>query len=60
MQKQIERPVRRTERQRGNDDKQEVWPLSARQFMKLPVSGLLSAGKRLTFTRLSTPPDQAA
>ena len=60
MQKQIQRPVRRTETQRTNDDKQEVWPLSARQFMKLPVSGLLSAGKRLTFTRLSVPPDQAA
>ena len=60
MQKQIERPVRRTETRRANDEKQEVWPLSARQFMKFPVSGLLSAGKRLTFTRLSAPPDQAA
>ncbi len=60
MQQQIQRPIRRTEPQWPNDDKQEVWPLSARQFMKLPVSGLLSAGKRLTFTRLSAPTDQAA
>jgi hypothetical protein len=60
MQKQIERPIRRTETQKTNNGNQEVWPLSARQFMKLPVSGLLSAGKRLTFTRFSTPPDQAA
>ena len=58
MQKQIERPVRRTERQRGNDDQQEVWPLSARQFMNLPVSGLLSAGRRVTFTRLSASANQ--
>jgi len=49
MQKQIERPIRRTETQRADDEKQEVWPLSAREFMKLPVSGLISAGKRLTF-----------
>jgi hypothetical protein len=60
MQQQVQRPVRRTDTQRVSDDKQEIWPSSARQFMKLPVSGLLSAGKRLTFTRLSAPPDQAA
>ncbi|MCC2641331.1 MAG: hypothetical protein K0S45_1744 [Nitrospira sp.] len=60
MQQQIQRPLRRTETRRAGDDKQEVWPVSARQFMKLPVSGLLSAGKRLTFTRLSPLPDQAA
>ena len=59
MQKQIQRPIRRTETHKTNHDNQEVWPLSARQFMKLPVSGLLSAGKRLTFRRLA-PPDQAA
>ena len=59
MQKQIERPVRRTKTQKTNHGNQEVWPLSAREFMKLPVSGLLSAGKRLTFSRLA-PPDQAA
>ena len=59
MQQQLQRPIRRTETQRANDDKQEVWPLSVREFMKLPVSGLLSAGKRLTFTRL-VPSDQAA
>lgn len=60
MQQQVQRPVRRTETHRANDDKQEIWPSSARQFMKLPVSGLLSAGKRLTFIRLSAPPDRAA
>lgn len=60
MQQHIQRPVRRTESHRTNDSKQEIWPSSARQFMKLPVSGLLSAGKHLTFTRLSTPPDQTA
>ena len=59
MQKQVERPIRRTQTQTSNSETQEVWPLSARQFMKLPVSGLLSAGKRLTFARLSAPPDQA-
>jgi hypothetical protein len=59
MQQQIQRPVRRTETKRTEPDKQDVWPLTAREFMKLPVSGLLSAGKRLTFTRLA-PPDQAA
>ncbi|MBI4001515.1 MAG: hypothetical protein HY348_07005 [Nitrospira defluvii] len=60
MQKQIERPIRRTETQKTNNGNQEVWPLSAREFMKLPVSGLLPARKRLTFTRLNAPPDQAA
>ncbi|MEP7153672.1 MAG: hypothetical protein ABI856_18370 [Nitrospira sp.] len=60
MQKQIERPIRRTETHKTNHGNQEVWPLSARQFMKLPVSGLLSAGKRLTFSRIVAPPDQAA
>lgn len=60
MQKQIQRPVRRTETQRVHDEKQEVWPLSARQFMKLPAAGLLSPGKRLTFTRHNALPDQTA
>lgn len=59
MQQHIQRPIRRTETQRTDDDKQELWPLSARQFMKLPVSGLLTA-KRLTFSRLSAPADQSA
>lgn len=58
MKQQRQRPVRRTEEQRPTQDKEGVWPLSAREFMKLPVSGLLS-GKRIRFTRLS-PPDQAA
>ncbi|HMU30874.1 MAG: hypothetical protein KF854_10335 [Nitrospira sp.] len=59
MKQQIQRPVRRTEQQKPTQDKDGVWPLSAREFMKLPVSGLLSTGKRIRFTRL-TPPDQAA
>jgi hypothetical protein len=60
MQQQIQRPVRRTEPQTPTSANQEVWPQSARQFMKLPVSGLLSAGKRLSFTRLSAPLEQTA
>ncbi|MFZ1845124.1 MAG: hypothetical protein WAU40_18295 [Nitrospira sp.] len=59
MQKHIERPVHLSKTHRADERKQEVWPLSAREFMKLPVSGLMSAGKRLTFTRLA-PSDQAA
>lgn len=59
MQQQIQRPVRRTEQQQSVHEKADVWPLSAREFMKLPVSGLLVVGKRITFTRL-TPPDRAA
>ena len=59
MQQQIQRPVRRSEPQRPVPGKEDVWPLSAREFMKLPVSGLLAAGTRITLTRL-TPPDQAA
>ncbi len=60
MQKQIQHPIRRTEPQRNPAGSQEVWPLSAREFMKLPVTGLLTKRDRLTFTRLSAPPDQAA
>jgi len=59
MTQQIQRPVRRSEPQRTNREKDEVWPLSAREFMKLPVSGLLSTGRRVQFTRL-TSPGQAA
>ncbi len=59
MQQQIQRPVRRVEQQRTVPEKEDVWHLSAREFMKLPVSGLLAAGKRIKFTRLA-PPDQAA
>ena len=59
MQQQVQRPVRRTETQTSTNGHEEVWPQSARQFMKLPVSGLLWAGRRLSFTRLSTPSDQA-
>jgi hypothetical protein len=46
MQKQIQRPVRRTEPQRSSDDTDDVFPQSAREFMKIPVSGLLSAKRR--------------
>ena len=60
MQQQVQRPVQRTAIRRVNDDKHDLRPASARQFMKLPLSGLLTAGERLTFTRLTTPPDQAA
>ena len=49
MQKHIVRPVHRSKTHRADERKQEVWPLSAREFMKLPASGLLFAGKRLTF-----------
>lgn len=59
MQKQVQRPIRRVETQRVHADKHEVWPLSAREFMKVPVLGLLSAGKRLTFSRLA-PSDPTA
>ncbi len=60
MQKQIQRPIRRTETQRPSDNRQEIWPLSAREFMKLPAAGLLTKQARLTCTRLNTLPDQAA
>ena len=59
MQQHIQRPVRRTEPQQAAQDKDSVWPLSAREFMKLPVSALLSKGTRITFTRLA-PPNHAA
>ena len=59
MKQQVQRPVRRTAQPRPTQDKDGVWPLSAREFMKLPVSSLLSTGTRIQFTRL-TPPDQAA
>ena len=59
MQKHIERSVHLSKTHLADERKQEVWPLSAREFMKLPVSGLMSAGKRLTFTRFA-PSDQAA
>ena len=58
-QQQIQRLVRRTEQQRPTEDQDGVWPLSAREFMKLPVSSLLSREKRIRFTRL-TSSDQAA
>jgi len=57
MQKQIQRPVRRTETQRNDDNEELLWPLSAREFMKLPASGL-SAGRRPTFSRPGARPNQ--
>lgn len=59
MKQQVQRPVRRTAQPRPTQDNGAVWPLSAREFMKLPVSGVLSKETRIKFTRL-TPPDQAA
>ncbi len=59
MKQQMLRPVRRPEQQRPTQDKDGAWPLSAREFMKLPVSGLFTTGKRIRFTRL-TPSDHAA
>lgn len=59
MRKQLERPVHRSKSRRADDGKQEIWPLSAREFMKLPVSRLMSAGQQFGFTRF-TPSDQAA
>ena len=46
MQKHIERPVHLSKTHRADERKQEVWPLSAREFMKLPVSGLMSVTVR--------------
>lgn len=59
MKQQRQRPARRNNQQRLNQDKEEIWPLSAREFMKLPLSGLLSSRTQIRFTRL-TPSDQAA
>ena len=55
MQQQVHRPTRRAETQRAHANRHEVWPLSAREFMKLPVSGLLSGGNRLVFIRPAPP-----
>ena len=53
MRKQLESPVHRSKAQRADDGKQEIWPLSAREFMKLPVSRLMSAGQQLGFIRFT-------
>jgi hypothetical protein len=58
MQQQIQRPVRRSEQKRHSEEGQDVFPQSAREFMKIPVSGLLSA-KRLTYGRLDASGEQA-
>lgn len=57
MQQQIQQPISWKESAKPGDDTQDLWPQSAREFMKLPVSGLLSA-KRLTYGRLSAPADE--
>ncbi|WP_447601742.1 hypothetical protein [Nitrospira sp. Nam80] len=54
MQQQIQRPISRKESARPVDDAQDLWPQSAREFMKLPVSGLLAA-KRFSYGRLNAP-----
>lgn len=59
MKQQGQHPVRRSHQQRPGQDKEEIWPLSAREFMKLPLSGPLSIRKEIRLTRL-TPADQAA
>lgn len=59
MNQQLQRPARRNNQQRLDQDKEEMWPLSAREFMKLPLSGLFSSRKQIRFARL-TPSDQAA
>ncbi len=58
MQQQIQRPINRKESAKPGGDIQDLWPQSAREFMKLPVSGLFSA-KRLTYGRLNAPPDES-
>ena len=56
MKQQIQGPIRRTEQQKPTQDKDGVWPPSAREFMKLPVSGCLDREThQFRFTR-PTPP----
>lgn len=55
MQQQVQRPIRRGEGQGTRDDNQELRPLSAREFMKLPASPILSARRRLAFSHLESP-----
>lgn len=57
MQQQMQRPTRRTDAHRTKDDTQEVWPMSAREFMKLPIARLITGRTKVTFTRLSAQPD---
>lgn len=60
MRQQQQRPVRLSEQHRpAQDDTEGIWSLSAREFMKLPLSGLLSTRKPFRFTRLMLP-DQVA
>lgn len=60
MPQQVQRPVRRTGTQRVNDEVEDLWPSSAREFMKLPVSELLKTRTRWTFKRHTAPPDHTA
>lgn len=59
MKQQRERPARRNNRQRPGQDKEPGFPFSAREFMKLSLSGLLSTSIPIRVTRLM-PPDRAA
>ncbi|CAE6769008.1 MAG: hypothetical protein H8K06_12580 [Nitrospira sp.] len=59
MKQQWQRPVRRNDRQQPGHEKEEIWLLSVREFMKLPLSRLLSTRTQIRLSRL-TLPDQAA
>ena len=59
MKQQWPRPARRNDRQQPGHEKEEIWPLSVREFMKLSLSGLLSTRTQIRLSRL-TLPDQAA
>lgn len=59
MKQQRERPARRNNRQQPGQDKEQSFPFSAREFMKLSLSGLLSTSIPIRVTRLM-PPERAA
>ena len=59
MNKPRQHPIRRTDRQRPDRDHDNIWPLSAREFMKRRSSELPATGRHIQWTRLS-PPDPAA
>ena len=51
QQKKIQRPIRRTDRHTFQEEGHEIWPMSAREFMKLPASSLVVRGNRRSFHR---------
>ena len=51
QQKKIQRPIRRTDRHTSHEEDREIWPMSAREFMKLPASILVVRGNRRSFHR---------